>query len=79
MRKCPGVNASTPLSSQGKEARGLLLRQASIWVKMVVSSSKVILTLAIMRIKCILVLLTAASHRPPKYGALSGMKTHSMF
>ena len=41
MRKCPGVNASTPSSSQDKGANGLLLRQASICSKTVANSSNV--------------------------------------
>ena len=42
---------------------------------MVVSSSKVSLALAMMCVKCVFVLLTAASHRPLKCDALSRMKT----
>ena len=68
-----------PSSSQDKEARGLLLKQASIWVKTVVSSLKVNLALALTCVKCVLLLLTVASHRPPKCGVLSGMKTQLIF
>ena len=74
-----GVSASTPSSPQGKEPRGLLLRQASIWTSTVVSSSNVSLMLAATQARCVLKLFTAASHKPPKCGACSGMKTQSMF
>lgn len=79
IKKCPGVNASIPSSSQGKGAKGLLLRHASTWVRMVVNSSKVNLVLAITHLKWVFILLTAASQRPPKWGAHSGIKFHTIF
>ena len=78
MRKCPGVKASMPSSSSGRGTSGLLLRQASIWHKTVESSSKLSFTLPMIRARCFFRLLTAASHNPPKWGALSGIKSHAM-
>ena len=72
--KCPDVNTSIPLSSHGVETSGLLLRHASTWVRTVVSSSKVNLTLEVICFKCFLRDFTAASQRPSKLGAHSGMK-----
>ena len=68
IRKCPGVNASIPSSSHVMSTSGRLFRHASIWDKMVISSSKVNLTLLVTRFKWVFRLLTAASHIPPKRG-----------
>lgn len=79
MRKWPGVNASTPSSPQDKGTNGLLLRQASIWVKIVANSSNVSLMVATTLFKWVFMLFNAASQRPPKWGACSEINLHSMF
>ena len=78
MRKWPGVSASIPSSSEGRETRGRLLRHASTWVSTVVNSSNVSFTLATIRFRWVFKLFTAASQRPPKCGACSGMNFHCM-
>ena len=67
IKKCPGVNTwISPFWSPGSAVNGLLLRQASICVSTVDSSSKISLVFPTMRWRCFLRLLTAASQSPPK-------------
>ena len=74
-RKCPGVRTSIPSWLWLVVAhRGLELRQASICVRMVENSSKSSLWSPITRRRWCLVDFTAASQKPPKCGALSGIQ-----
>ena len=66
IRKCPGVNTSNPSESSGRGISGLEFRHASIWVRVVVSSSYVNLASPTTLLRCCLKLFTDASHRPPK-------------
>lgn len=79
IRKSPCIITSTMSESHDNNVRGQLLRQASTCVRMVVKSSKVNFVLATTRFRCNFMLLTAASQRPPKSGAHSGMNLHSIF
>ena len=75
VRKCPGVNTSTPSSLLcGITPSGQLLRQASTSARRVGISSKSSLESPITLVRCVLKLFTAASHNPPKWSARSGMK-----
>ena len=75
-RKCPGVNASMPWSSESAATSGRLFKQDSIWQSTVVYSSNVSLASPRIRLKCFFTLLTADSHKPPKCGARSGIYIH---
>ena len=66
IRKWPGVSASIPSPSQGSGVSGLELRQASTCVSMVLSSSNVSLASPVIRLKCVFMLFTVDSHKPPK-------------
>ena len=70
------VQVLAPSSSNGSGTNGRLFMQASIWVSTVAASSKVSLVSPTTRLKCVLNLLTAASHRPPKFGERSGINYH---
>ena len=61
--------------------RNVVLSMAYYWSKprSVDNSSNVSLTLPTIQWRCFLRLLTAASQSPPKCGALSGMKSHTIF
>ena len=74
MRKWPGVRTSMPSPSLGVETRGLELRHASIWVRIVANSSNVSFASPTTLLRCIFTLFTADSQSPPKCGAHSGMK-----
>ena len=79
MRKCPGVRASMPSSpADSRGVRGRLFKHASTCVRMVENSSNVSLVLPITFFRCILALLTATYHKPPKCGDRSGMNFHSI-
>ena len=71
MRKCPGVRVSILSSSHGLDTSGRLFKQASTCVRIVVSSSNVSFTSEITRLRWVFILLTAASHKPLKFGARS--------
>ena len=79
MRKCPGVRAPIPSLSGGRETRGLLLRPDSTWARTVVNSTNVTFTLPTIHLKCVFMLFTAASQRPPKWGVCSGMNFCCIF
>ena len=68
MRKWPGRGVS-----------GLESKHASFCAKILVNSSKFSQTSSTTLLKCCLNLLTAASHRPLKCGACSGVKCQLMF
>ena len=77
IRKCPGVSTSTPSSLQWEmTSNGLLLRQASICERTVVSSLKFNWEFPTIWWRWLLTLLTTDSHSPLKCGACSGMKSH---
>ena len=79
MMKCTGFKTSvTSLLVGFSGARGRLFIQASIWQTIVWSSSNVSLTSDVTFLKCVFMPFTADSHKPQKWGALSGMKLHSM-
>ena len=75
MRKWPEVSASIPSSASGTSVSGLEFKHASIYIRTVVSSSNVSLTSPTIFLKFFM-LLTAASHKPPKCGACSGVNLH---
>lgn len=57
--------------------RGLEFKHCSIWCKTVVSSSNVrVMVFPIMRFMWYFIDLIPASQRPPKMGALGGIKCH---
>ena len=75
MRKCPGVRASMPSSpADSRGVRGRLFKHASTCVRMVENSSNVSLVLPITFFRCILALLTATYHKPPKCGVIPEME-----
>ena len=74
--KCPGVSASISSVFSGSGASGRELRHASIWVLIVVSSSKLTLMSPTIHLMWNVKLLTAASNRPPKCGDCSGINFH---
>ena len=76
MRKWAGVRAVRSLGSIDMGERGLELRTASIWERIVLNSSKVNKTFPITRLKWNLIDFTPASHNPPKWGAEGGLKCH---
>ena len=79
MRKCPGFKTFMPSSLlAGMIPNGRLLRQASVWVRMVDISSNSSLEFPITSVRWVLKLLTVASLKPPKCGARSGMKCQSI-
>lgn len=79
-RKCPGVSTDKSLGSSVNGQSGRELSTASICVSNVLKSSYVNLLspiyLSMVRFMWCLVDLTPASHNPPKWGALGGMKCH---
>lgn len=77
IKKCPGVSALKSLTSS--VIGSLELRQASICARTVDISSNVSTELLTVRCKCRFTDFIPASHRPPKCGALGGIKCHCMF
>uniref|UniRef100_A0A8D8JI75 (northern house mosquito) hypothetical protein n=1 Tax=Culex pipiens TaxID=7175 RepID=A0A8D8JI75_CULPI len=75
-RKCAGVNGSRSLGSSDIGVSGLELRQPSTWTSNVLRSSAVTGVSPIVFNNSFFVDLTAASQRPPKCGALGGLKCH---
>ena len=78
IRKWPGVRVSNPSSSELSGISGQLLRQASIWERTVLNSSKFKRASPSIFFMWDLTLLTFDSHNPPKCGACSGIKDHSI-
>jgi len=80
IRKWPGVSWAIPSSSfeSSDVKRGLELRQASIWHKTVVISSKVSLLSPTIRFRWRLQALTPFSQTEPWWGPVGGMNFHWM-
>ena len=76
IRKCPGVSAVKSFASSERGCKGLEFNIASIWVRTVVSSSKVSAVVPTIRRRWCFALLIAASQSPPKCGALGGIVSH---
>jgi len=76
MRKCPGVRAVRSEGSGDMAQRGLELRQASTWANTVWNSSKTNLISPTTLRRWNLADFTAASHKPPWWGAEGGLKHH---
>ena len=70
IERCAGVSGSTSLGSSDITLIGREFSTASIWQKRVVNSSNFKTLLPIVLRKCFFALFTAASHKPPKWGAL---------
>ena len=76
IKKCAGVNALRSFGSFGIGVKGREFKIASNWANNVQSSSNDRVVVPIVRRKWYLTLLTAASHRPPRWGAYAGLKCH---
>ena len=76
IKKWPGIIISIPSSSESLAIKGRLFKHASICVRIVQHSSKVVLTLAVTRFRWNFKLLTAATQMPPKWGDLLGINLH---
>jgi hypothetical protein len=76
MRKCDGVSGCKSLGSVDSGVKGRELRIDSIWLRHVFISSQVKSADPKILIKWNFVDFTAASQRPPKFGALGGIKFH---
>ena len=74
IKKCLGVNASRQSGSFDKGVSGREFRIASISIMIVSNSSCVRFSVDTIRTKRRFADFTAASHKPPKCGALGGMK-----
>ncbi len=77
-KKGVGVLSEVGVLSSEYGTSGRQFKQASTWVRVVVSSSKVSFVSPTMHLRCFFMLRTAASHKPPKCGERSGMNLHSM-
>ena len=74
IRKWPGVRACVSLGSEGIWHNGRELRHASIWIKIVDISSKLIHALPMTQCMWCFMDFIPASQRPPKCGESGGMK-----
>ena len=78
MRKWPGVRTRRSFGSDDIGVRGRELRTDSIRMVSLFKFSNVKSSLPATRLICRLKDFTAASHNPPKWGELGGMKRHSI-